>query len=155
MLLIKYYIIATFKAGSLTKDSYADWIDLVEGHATDSGLWKFIDPNNTVEHFEPKEPAITDYVSNAKKLADLDDDDKIMFREDNAQYRVDMQIYKQEMKIIGELRAKIVESLHPNHRKLIFGHMTCRQVLKQIKDRLEPPEDLQQLKLINDYSQAR
>ena len=34
---------ATFKSGSLTKDTYLEWIDTVQGHATDSGIWKFID----------------------------------------------------------------------------------------------------------------
>lgn len=78
-----------------------------------------------------------------------------MFREDNAQYRVDIQTHKQKMKLIGDLKEKIVESLHPSHRKLIFGHMTDGQVLKQIKDRLVPHEDLQKLKIINNYSKIR
>ncbi|KAI0999427.1 hypothetical protein K3495_g8769 [Podosphaera aphanis] len=33
--------------------------------------------------------------------------------------------------------------------------MTCQEVLKQIKNRLELAEDLQRLKIIDDYSKAR
>lgn len=135
---------------------YLEWIDMIQGDATDSGIWKFIDPNNTVAHLEPNKPVFPDYVIGATKLAELDDDDdKSMFKEDNSQYRVDIQSYKQECRIIGELRARILESLHSNHRKLIFRHMTCREVLKQIKDRLEPSENIQQLRLVDDYAKAK
>lgn len=106
-------------------------------------------------HLEPQKPVLSVYKENAIRYADLDKDEKEMFKEDNAQYRVDFQSYKQEYRLIGELRVILVESLHENHRKLIFRYMTCREVLKQIKDRLEPAEDLQRLKIINEYSKIR
>ena len=146
---------ASFKSGSLNKDTYLEWIDIIQGLATDSGIWKFVDPNGTVSHIEPKKPEPKDYQRVAKTYAELNDDDKIIFREDNAQYRVDIQAYRQECKLIGELREKIVDSLHENHRKLIFGNMTCKEALLQIKNRLEPAEDLQQMKIIEEYAKAR
>ena len=133
---------AFFKAGSLTKDNYFEWIDIIEGHVNDSGIWKFVDPISTVIHKEPKKPLYSDYNSTATRYADLNNDEKEIYKEDNAQYRVDVQVYRQESHAVGELRSRIVESLHPNHRKLIFAHMTCREVVCQIKHRLEPAEDL-------------
>ena len=146
---------SSFKPGSLITDTYLDWIDVIQGHAIESGIWKFVDPTSAVYHKEPKKPEPSDYKRNAVRFADLDDDEKAMFREDNAQYRADIQSFKQECRLIGELRTKIVESLQENYRRLIFGNMTCREVLKKIKDRLEPAEDLQRVKSIDDYSRAR
>ena len=146
---------ATVKPGSLTRNSYLDWFDTIQGEATHHGVWKFIDPTTNISPVEPQKPKPSDYKATASKLADLNEDEKIMFREDCAQYRVDIQLYKQECNLIGELRVKIINSLQDSHRKLIFGHMNCRDVLKQIKDRLEPALDLQQLQLIEDYSKLR
>lgn len=146
---------AFFKAGSLTKENYMEWFDTIQGHATDSGIWKFVNPSGNVIHEEPKKPIFSDYKSTATKLADLDDDEKTIFKEDNAQYRIDIQSFKHECKLIGELRSKIVDSLQEHHRRLIFGYMTCQEVLKQVKNRLEPAEDLQRLKIIDDYGKAR
>lgn len=140
---------------SLNRDFYIDWIDMVQGHAIEHDIWKFIDPNNMSYHLEPQKPIPSDYKAGATRFADLDKDQKEMFKEDSAQYRVDIQSYKQECRLIGELRAKIVESLHESHSKLIFGHMTCREVLRQIRDRLEPAEDLQRLKVIDDFARIR
>ncbi|KAI0992380.1 hypothetical protein K3495_g15806 [Podosphaera aphanis] len=130
-------------------------VDTVQGRATDSGIWKYIDPAGTIKHTEPKKPEPCDCEVTATKYAELSDDEKAMFKEDNAQYRVDIQSFKHECKPIGEMRSKIVDSLQKHHRPLIFGHMTCQEVLKQIKNRLEPAEDLQKLKIIDDYSKAR
>ncbi|KAI1006665.1 hypothetical protein K3495_g1552 [Podosphaera aphanis] len=146
---------AFFRAGSLTDENHMEWFDTIQGHATDSGIWKFVDPSDTVIHEEPKKPSFSDYKSTATKLADLDHDEKSIFKEDNAQYRFDIQSYNHECKLIGESRAKIVESLQEHHRRLIFGNMTCQEVLKQVKNRLEPAEDLQRLKIIEDYGKAR
>lgn len=124
---------ASFKTGSLTRDIYLEWFDLLQGEAIHHGVWKFIDPSITVPHTEPKKQHPSDYSSTASKLNDLDEDDKIMFREEFAQYRVDFQLYKQEYRLIGGLRAKIKDSLQENHRKLIFGFMNYREDIKQIK----------------------
>ena len=146
---------AFFKAGSLSKDTYLEWFDMIQGHATDSGIWKFVEPESTVIHEEPQKPKFTDYKSAASKFADLNEDEKSMYKEDSAQYRVDIQTFRQESRAIGELRTKIVESLQPNHRKLIFGYMTCREVLAQVKNRLEPNDDIQQMQVTEDYAKAR
>ena len=143
---------AFFKSGSLTSETYLELFDIIRGRATDSGIWKFVDPLSTSAHEEPKKPDFTDYKSTASKFADLDDDEKAMFKEDSAQYRVDIQNFKQECRAIGELREKIIESIHPNHRKLIFGFMTCRDVLIQIKNRPEPAEDIQIMQIAEDYA---
>ena len=45
---------ATFKVGSLTMDTYLEWIDIMQGHATDIGRWQYIDPEFTYPHNEPK-----------------------------------------------------------------------------------------------------
>ena len=139
---------ASFKSGSLSNETCLEWIDMIQGHATDSGIWRFVDPSTAVVIEEPHKPNFSDYKLTATRLADSDDDEKYIFKEENAQYRVDIQVYKQDCRAIGELSLKIVDSLHPNHRKLIFGSMTCRDVLTQINNRLEPTADIQQLKLV-------
>lgn len=124
---------ASFTVGSLSKDTYLEWIDMIEGHATDSGIWLYIDPMSSIAHNQPKKPEPSDYNPSVTSLSDLNEDEKLMYREDDVLYRVDIQSYRQEKKLIGELRSKIVESLHQNHRKLIFGCMSCSEVLLQIK----------------------
>ncbi|KAI0995273.1 hypothetical protein K3495_g12909 [Podosphaera aphanis] len=74
----------TFKQGSLTKDTYLDWVDTVQGRATDSGVWKYIDPVGTIKHTEPKKPEPSDYKVTTTKYAELSDDEQAMFKEDNA-----------------------------------------------------------------------
>lgn len=81
---------STFKPGSLATDTYLDWIDVIQGHTIESGIWKFVDPTTAVYYKEPKKPDPSDYKRNAVRFTDLDDDEKAMSREDNAQYRVDI-----------------------------------------------------------------
>ncbi|KAI0997445.1 hypothetical protein K3495_g10740 [Podosphaera aphanis] len=146
---------STFKAGSLTRDTYLDWFDIIQGEAIHHGIWKYIDPTTNFSHVEPQKPKPSDYKIAANKLSDLDENEKIMLREDCAQYRVDIQLYRQESNLMGELRSKIINSLQESHRKLIFGYMSCREVLKQIKDRLDPAEDLQRIQLFEEYGKLR
>lgn len=92
------------------------------------------------------------YKDNATRYTNLDKYKKETFNVDNTKYQVDIQLFTQWFSLIGELRAKGVESLYENHRKFIFGLMTCWEILRQIKDSLEPAEDFQRLRIIDEYS---
>ena len=83
---------STFKAGSLTRDTYLDWFDLIQGEAIHHGIWKYIDPTTNISHVKPQKPKPSDNKIAANKLSDLDENEKIMFWEDCAQYRVDIQL---------------------------------------------------------------
>lgn len=50
---------------------------------------------------------------------------------------------------------EIFGSHHENHHEFIFECMCCREVLRQIKDRLESSEGLQIMKIIDHYSKIR
>lgn len=67
---------AIFEAGSLNKDTYLEWFDMIQGHAIDSDIWKFVDPSSIIVHGEPNKPKSTDYWSTASKFADVDEDEK-------------------------------------------------------------------------------
>lgn len=136
---MSWHNLATPVQRHLTRDTYLEWMDKLEGYALQMLIWIYIDPNGEAE-LETTRPSIPEILRNyhEPQLIGSNEHQRYEIMGIFEQYRMDMRLFKRNEEIIADLRNKIFEALHPNYRRLIHAHMTCREILKVIRSYLEP-----------------
>ncbi|KAI6249341.1 hypothetical protein HI914_02868 [Erysiphe necator] len=123
----------------LTRDTYFEWMDKLQGYATQMFIWVYVDPDGEtdLESSRPSFPEILHSYYDSHLIGSVENK-RFEFEKIFEEYRMDLQLFRRNEAVIADLRNKIFEALHPNYRRLIHGEMTCREVLRVIKSYLEP-----------------
>jgi hypothetical protein len=134
-------------------NDWDEWIEVVKVHALTGKVWEYVDPSKvevpvlkepTLPRPEDVKAGITSY----GRLSAEEKDDYKMLRQD---YKLEMDRYTRKKSALSSLSNHIQSSVSRSCLFYTYGTTTAREMLVELKKRLQPTDLLRELELSRKY----
>jgi len=138
-------------------NDWDEWIEVVKVHALAGEVWEYVDPSKdqvpTLE--EPKLPRPEDVKPGATSYGQLSTEEKDDYKMLRQDYKLDLDRYTRKKNALSSLCCHIQSTVSRSCLFYTYGATTARQMLIELKKRLQPTDQLRELELSRKYGKLK